>query len=194
VQLSLRPPAADLQREMAPPDGEAGLILVLAGGVCLKFWDRLLGWLPLAPDSLQAGPLLPRLAFAVLALALPSALALLALRIGSWLTLPQRAARRLRLGLYGLLPLLWALLLARHLPVGMAEAGRLLPVTFQQPLPSWSADHHVIAFCQSLVMLLGVGGSLVLLRRLLLNSRAALWWGSAAALALGAGGRWLVAG
>ncbi len=194
VQLSLRPPAADLQREMAPPDGETGLILVLAGGVCLKFWDRLLGGLPLAPDSLQAGPLLPRLAFAVLALALPSALALVALWIGSWLTPPERAARRLRLGLYGLLPLLWALLLARHLPVGMAEAGRLLPVTFQQPLPSWSADHHVIAFCQSLVLLLGVGGSLVLLRRLLLNSRGTLWWGSAAALALGAGGRWLVAG
>ena len=106
---------------------------------------------------------------------------------------PARAARRLRLGLYGLLPLLWALLLARHLPVGMAEAGRLLPVTFQLPLPSWSADHHVIAFCQSLVLVVGVGGSLVLLRRLRLNSRAALWWGSAAALVLGAGGRWLVA-
>jgi len=39
VQLSLRPPAADLQREMVPPAGEAGLILVLAGGVCLKFWS-----------------------------------------------------------------------------------------------------------------------------------------------------------
>ncbi|MCT0212586.1 MULTISPECIES: 4Fe-4S binding protein [unclassified Synechococcus] len=192
VQLSLRPPAADLQREMAPPDGEAGLILVLAGGVCLKFWDRLLGGLPLAPDSLQAGPLLPRLAFAALALALPSALALLALRIGSWLAPPERAARRLRLGLYGLLPLLWGLLLARHLPVGMAEAGRLLPVSFQLPLPSWSADPHVIAFCQSLVLLVGGAGSWLVLRRLLLPSRRLVWLACLGALAIGVGGRWLV--
>ncbi len=193
VQLSLRPPAADLQRDMAPPAGEAGLILVLAGGVCLKFWERLLGFLPLAPASLQSGPPLPRLAFACLALALPSAL-FLALR---WLAprlAPHTAAvARLRLALYGLLPLLWALLLARHLPVGMAEAGLLLPVTFQAPLPAWSADPHVIAFCQSLVLLVGVGGSLVLLRRLLLPSRLLIWLGSLAALLLGVGGRWLVA-
>lgn len=32
VQLRLRPPAADLQREMDAPEAEAGLILVLAGG------------------------------------------------------------------------------------------------------------------------------------------------------------------
>jgi polyferredoxin len=192
VQLSIRPPAADLQRTMAPPAGEAGLILVLAGGVCLKFWDRLLGGLPLAPPSLQAGPLLPRLAFACLALALPSAL-FLALR----LLAPQRSAGQLRLGLYGLLPLLWALLLARHLPVGMAEAGLVLPVSLAGlgpgPWPGWSFDDHVIAFCQTLVVLAGVVGAWLLLRRLLLPSRRLIWLASLAALGLAAGGRWLVA-
>ena len=71
VQLRLRPPAADLQPRMQPPDGERGLILVLAGGICLHHWQRLLGWLPLTPDSLQEGALLPRLSIAVLARHLP---------------------------------------------------------------------------------------------------------------------------
>ncbi len=197
VQLSLRPPAADLQREMDPPAGEAGLILVLAGGVCLRFWEKLLGWLPLAPVSLQSGPPLPRLAFALAALALPSLLFLVAR-----LVVPRIAPKplsqppspsRARLALYGLLPLLWALLLARHLPTGMAEAGLVLPVSLGGGWPGWSADPHVVAFCQSAVLLVGVAGSLVLLRRLVLPSRRLLWLSSAAAVLLGAGGRWLVA-
>ncbi len=192
VQLSLRPPAADLQRTMAPPVGEPGLILVLAGDVCLHHWTKLLGWLPLAPGSLSAGPLLPRLAFAALALAIPSAL-FLAARLAF-------SAERLRRALYGLLPLIWALLLARHLPVGMAEAGALLPVSFAPlapawaaGLPAWRADAHVVAFCQSAAVLTGLVGALVVLRRLLQSSRLA--WGGAALLAvlLAGAGRWLVA-
>ncbi|MEX1317133.1 MAG: sigma 54-interacting transcriptional regulator [Synechococcaceae cyanobacterium] len=190
VQLRLRPPAADLQREMEPPAGEAGLILVLAGGIALHHWQRLLGRLPLAPVSLQAGPLLPRLAFGCLALALPSLLFLL--------SRPLVAARQRRLLLYALLPLLWALLLARHLPVGMAEAGRLLAVSLAPlaagaaPLPVWSADAHVIAFCQSASVLLGLGWAAVLVRRLWPAPRQQLA-GVGIALLLAAGGRWLVA-
>ncbi|MFZ0408942.1 MAG: 4Fe-4S binding protein [Cyanobium sp.] len=200
VQLRLRPPAADLQREMVPPPGEAGLILVLAGGLSLQHWTRLLGWLPLAPVSLQDGPLLPRLAFAVLALALPSAL---------WLLLRQLLGRmkpggRPWLVLYALLPLLWAAMLAQHLPLGMAEAGRLLPVSLS-PLGldqggawqlrdwQWSADPHVIAFCQSLALAIGAAGSIVLLRRLLQLALPDWLWVSGLALLLGAGARWLVA-
>ena len=201
VQLRLRPPAADLQREMAPPAGEAGLILVLAGGLSLQHWNRLLGWLPLAPDSLQSGSLLPRLAFAMLALALPAVLWLLLQWTGRWQDwLGRAAAGRAWLLLYALLPLLWALMLAQHLPLGMAEAGQLLPVALA-PLGSgsllngwqWSADGHVIAFCQSLVVALGVLASIVLLRRLLqLEFRHWLWL-RGLPLLRGAGGRWLVA-
>ena len=185
VQLSLRPPAADIQREMSLPPGEPGLLLVLAGDVCLHHWQRLLGWSALAPASLVEGPWLPRLAAATLALALPSALFLLArLRFS-----PARLQRTL----YGLLPLVWALLLARHLPLGMGEAGQLLPVSGFTAAPFWSADPHVIAFCQSLAVLLGLVWAVLLLRRQLANSRQA--WFSAAALAVlvAAAGRWLVA-
>ena len=192
VRLSLRPPAADLQRDLEAPAAEAGLFLVLAGDLTLHHWQRLLGELPLAPASLSEGPLLPRLAFAALALALPS--------LGFLLMRPWFASQRLRRILYALLPLLWGLLLARHLPLGMAEAGTVLQVTvaplngpFAAQLPSWSADGHVIGFCQSVVVVVGLVGALVLLRRMLRVGSSALPAASLLALALAAGGRWLVA-
>ena len=172
VQLRLRPPAADLQKAMHSPDGERGLILVLAGGICLHHWDRLLGWLPLAPASLQDGPLLPRLSFALMALALP-ALA------GLWLQ---------RRWLYVALPLLWSLLLARHLPIGMLEGGTLLPDGW----PQWQADAHVIAFCQTLAVGVGLGTAMVMLRRLLDQSRRTWLVGSMVLVLLSLGGRLLV--
>ena len=172
-QLRLRPPAADLQPNMHTPSSERGLILVLAGGICLHHWQRLLGWLPLAPSSLHEGPLLTRLSFAVLALALPAA-------IGLWLN---------RRWLYAGLPLLWALLLARHLPIGMAEAGTVLPHGW----PHWSADPHVIGFCQTLVVGIGWIGAAILSRRLLDLDRRAWVMGSMVLLLVSFGGRWLVA-
>ncbi|MBM5819191.1 MAG: 4Fe-4S binding protein [Cyanobacteria bacterium K_DeepCast_150m_m2_101] len=185
VQLALRPPAADIQREMTLPPGEPALVLVLAGDVCLHHWQRLLGWSALAPVSLVEGPWLPRLAAATLALAVPSAL-FLAARI--WFS----QARLIRT-LYGLLPLIWALLLARHLPIGMAEAGTLLPVSGLLAAPVWSADPHVIAFCQSAAVVLGLSWAVVLLRRQLARSRQTWLGASALALLLAAAGRWLVA-
>jgi hypothetical protein len=192
VQLSLRPPAADLQRDLDAPEAEAGLILVLAGDLTLHHWQKLLGSFPLAPTSLSEGPLLPRLAFGALALALPS--------LGFLLMRPWFTPQRLRRTLYALLPLVWGLLLARYLPLGMAEAGRVLQVSFvpldgafAAQLPSWQGDPHVISFCQSVAVLVGGAGALVLLRRLLRPGSSALPAASLLAMALAAGGRWLVA-
>lgn len=183
VQLRLRPPGADLQRQMTAPHGEKLLLLVLFGGVMLHHWQHWLGWLSWAPASLSEGPLLPRLGIGLIALGLPLALA-------SWWPKPW---------LYGFLPLVWALLLARHLPVGMGEAGQLLPVSLwpwlgeqAQKLPSWSADPHVIAFCQSAVMLVGALWSLVMLRRLL-NPQQGRWLASTVAGLIALFGRWLIA-
>ena len=107
---------------------------------------------------------------------------------------------RIQRTLYGLLPLIWALLLARHLPLGMSEAGQLLPVSlaprdwsWSQTLPAWRADPHVIAFCQSMFVLLGWGASVALMRRQLANHRTAWMGASGLALALAMAGRWLVA-
>jgi len=94
-------------------------------------------------------------------------------------------------------------LLARHLPLGMAEAGQLLPVSasgllgaepdWLAALPTWRADVHVIGFCQSTAVLTGLLWAVALLRRQLSNSRAAWLGASALAVTLAAGGRWLVA-
>jgi hypothetical protein len=218
---------------MDPPAGEAGLILVLAGGLCLHHWERLLGWLPgkvaalagghgpaattLAGGldlkaqqalSLSEGPLLPRLAIACLALALPA---------GLWLVARNAAARLLPglgrpwLLLYALLPLLWSLMLAHHLALGMAEAGLVLPVSAAPllagswlgegatslaavlaGLPAWAADSHVIGFCQTLAVCLGLIGSVVLLRRLLLPDRLGWLVQAGGTLILASVGRWLL--
>ena len=192
LQLSLRPLAADLQRDLDEPDAEVGLLLVLAGDLTLHHWQRLRGALPLAPASLIEGPPLPRLAFAALALALPS--------LDFLLMVPWFKPQRLRRTLYALLPLLWGLLLARHRPLGTAKAGTVLPVSFSPlngefaaQLPSWRADDHLISFCQSGAVLAGLAGALVLLRRMLSAGSAALPAASLFALDLAAGGRWLVA-
>ena len=138
------------------------------------------------------------------ALALPS-LGFLLLR-GIW-SLWRRvrpgtriATTRQWLVLYGLLPLLWGLLLAQHLPMGMEEGGRLLAVSFSPRwpemaslMPVWSSDSSVVAFCQSLAVVTGVVGSVLLLRRLLLPGRWRWVWLSWLTLGLGIGGRWLVA-
>ena len=192
VQLAVRPPAADIQREMQLPRGEPALLLVLAGDVCLHQANRLLGWIPGTPESVLEGPLLPRLLLAISALSIPALLYCLASVAFS--------RERIRRTLYGLLPLVWALLLARHLPLGMSEAGQLLPVSlapmdwsWSQTLPTWRADSHVIAFCQSTFVLLGWGASVALLRRQLANHRTTWMGTSGLALVLALAGRWLVA-
>jgi len=206
----------------------------LAGGLCLHHWERLLGWLPAAVAALAAGdgspgapldgdlglqaqaffslgegPLLPRLAIACLALALPAGLWLVA-RTAVARLLPGRG--RPWLLLYALLPLLWGVMLAHHLALGMAEGGRVLVVSaaplvsswrleegLSQPLsllgqlPAWSADLHVIGFCQTLAVALGLAGSVVLLRRLLLPGRLGWVLQAAITLVIAGAGRWLVA-
>lgn len=191
VQLAVRPPAADLQRQMVIPTGEPALLLILAGSVCLHHWQGLWPWLPFAPASLVDGPLLPRLLLAAMSLALPAGLYLAAL--------PLLNLQRLRRTLYGMLPLFWALLLADHLPLGLLEAGQLLPVSFSSAAPfglsewpQWSADWHVVQFCQSLVVVLGAVASVVVLRRLLCNHRIAWLGGCAVMVMVAISGRWLV--
>jgi hypothetical protein len=113
---------------------------------------------------------------------------------------PVVAAPRRRQLLYALLPLVWALLLARHLPLGLGEAGQVVPVTLaplQLPwaelLPGWSADPHVIAFCQSAVVLLGLAGSMVLVPRLMPLSPLPMAAVLVGVALLAGAGRWLVA-
>jgi hypothetical protein len=60
-------------------------------------------------------------------------------------------------------------------------------------LPSWGADLHVIGFCQTLAVGVGLVGSVVLLRRLLLPERVAWLVQAGVTLILAVAGRWVVA-
>jgi hypothetical protein len=153
----------------------------------------LLGWSSLAPASLSSGPLLPRLSIATLALAIPSLFVLCAR--------PFFSQARLERTVYGMLPLFWSLLLANHLPLGMEEAGLVMPVSASPllgegawSLPHWRADPHVIAFCQSMSVTIGALWSAVILRRMLSNNRTAWIAATGLMLLLAATGRWLVNG
>jgi hypothetical protein len=103
-------------------------------------------------------------------------------------------------------------MLAHHLALGMAEAGMVLPVSAEpllamaqggsipaalvhllDGLPGWSADPHVIGFCQSLAVAMGLAGSLVLLRRLLVPETLGMVAQAILTVLLAAAGRWLVA-
>ena len=68
-----------------------------------------------------------------------------------------------------------------------------LGIPWQDALPLWRADSHVIGFCQALVVVLGLAMSVVLLRRQLATHRSAWLGASGLALVLAAAGRWLVA-
>ena len=89
--------------------------------------------------------------------------------------------------LYAGLPLLWALLLARHLPLGMREAGMVLPTGW----PHWSADPHVIGFCQTTIVLIGLLGAIILGRRMQEPNRKT-WLLGSMMVGLACAGRWLV--
>jgi hypothetical protein len=93
----------------------------------------------------------------------------------------------------------------------MAEAGMVLPVSAAPlldasrlgegsgslaavlaGLPAWRADSHVIGFCQTLAVGVGLLGSVVLLRRLVVPERRGWLAQSALVLGLAVAGRLLV--
>ena len=123
---------------MADRNTQPQLLLRFEAGDLQRQADALLGWipLPLAPASLQEGPLL------------------------AW-----------------------------HLPLGMLEAGTVLPASW----PQWSADPHLIGFCQTLKVSVDWGGAVVLLRRLLVQNSRQWVFSSLMLLILSLAGRWLVA-
>ena len=95
------------------------------------------------------------------------------------------------MALYALLPLLWGGLLAQHLALGMAEAGQVWAVSMGGGW-AWRADPHVIGFCQTLAVAIGLAGSVVLLRRLLLPQRLGWLVQALIASGLALAERWLV--
>ena len=72
--------------------------------------------------------------------------------------------------------------------MGMLEGGTLLPAGW----PSWSADPHVVGFCQGGLVTIGLISSVVLARRLIIPEHFNWELGSMVMLVLSRTGRWLV--
>ena len=78
------------------------------------------------------------------------------------------------------------------MPVSLSPLAAVGRGDWLAQLPAWRADAHVIAFCQSVVVLFGLAAAVVVLRRLLANHRSAWLAASTLALLLAGIGRWLV--
>lgn len=192
VEFNLRPPAIELWTTHVPRSYEVALMFLLLGGVYLHRLPELQSWLGLHVDLTQ---FLPHLGISLLALIIPAAIPLTAyaLMVGLYRLSQNRFKPRRFVELaYGYLPLVLGSNLAHYLRLGLAEGGRILPVTFAtfglqgDQLPVLVAHPAVIEFLQGTTLIVSVLLTIVLTQKIARQSMRSLFWQHLAAIALGA--------
>jgi transcriptional regulator with AAA-type ATPase domain/NAD-dependent dihydropyrimidine dehydrogenase PreA subunit len=197
VAVNLRPPGIELWTTHQPRAYEVALLLLLLGGVVLHHLPRLVTGLGLAWDLQRMGV---HAGVAIAALGLPALLPFGAhgfsqLQHRLLLTLKPRPFQD---WIYGLLPLVWLGNLAHYLPLGLLEAGRILPVgaaTFgwsEASLPVAIAHPAVVSFLQGTVLILGALLSVLLTQKIARQPLRLLLPQHVSTLALTAGFWWLL--
>ncbi|MEM6452345.1 MAG: sigma 54-interacting transcriptional regulator [Cyanobacteria bacterium P01_D01_bin.105] len=168
ISLNLRPPGIELWTTHNASSYEVALLLLLLGAV---FLHRLPELTTLFLGDTQ---ILERFSghalVSVMALFLPSAIALLSNQLRIWVQ-GTRANRTFLTLAYGYLPLLLFASLAHYLQLGLTEAGQIIPVfatTFSLPAPAITFTAHpaVIAFLQGSALLLGALLSVLLTHKI----------------------------
>jgi len=160
VEVNLRPPGIEIWTTHIPRSYEVALLLLLLNNVFLHCLPALNQELSLGLNLEDFGQ---HALLAIAALSLPALLPLLAqaiLRPNYSLSRALKPRRFLELA-YGYLPLVLAGNLAYYLPLGLGEAGRILPVSLATA--GWAGDGWpilvahpaAIAFLQGSVLLLG---------------------------------------
>lgn len=171
VAVNLRPPGIELWTTHQPRLYEVALLLLLLDAVVLHHLPRLvtglgLGW-DLQNFSVHAG-------VAIAALSLPALMPLLAqgiIRLIHTLGLTRKPRPFVELA-YGYLPLLLLGTLAHYLPLGLTEAGQILPVSaatvgLSLPhLPVLVAHPAVVTFLQGTALLAGALLSVILTQKI----------------------------
>ncbi|MEN9275683.1 MAG: sigma 54-interacting transcriptional regulator [Gloeomargarita sp. GMQP_bins_5] len=189
VELNLRPPGIDLWTTQEASAAEVCLLLLLLGAVVLHRLPLLEQWWELTPAGRPAQGVI-----AIAALALPGGL------VWFWHRVQQALGRPtpfLSLA-YSYLPLVLGANLAYYLPLGLGEAGHLLPVTLatfgvtEVPLPAWQAHPAVIGFLQSAALGGSTLASLWLSHRISRLPLASLWPHQVGILAMAAALTWLI--
>jgi polyferredoxin len=168
VEVNLRPPGIELWTTHLPRTYEVALLLLLLGGVYVHRLPELQAQLGL---SLDLTKFLPHLGLSIAALSIPATLPLIAY---GGMQLVHRLLQNLNSQIpnpkprpfvelaYGYLPLVLAGNLAHYLRLGLAEGGRILPVTLAtfglsgEGMPMLVAHPAVIAFLQGVTLIVGV--------------------------------------
>jgi transcriptional regulator with AAA-type ATPase domain/NAD-dependent dihydropyrimidine dehydrogenase PreA subunit len=178
VELNLRPPGIELWTTHKPVASEVALLFLLFGAVLLHRLpelEQLTGW------NLHLNHFGWHSLVSVLTLGIPLAIALPLYGVMRWLR-PEIKARSFVELAYGYLPLVLGGTMAHYFSLGLAEAGRILPVGLATVglagganLPVWVADRAVITFLQGAVLLVSAGLSLILTQKIAKQPGAKLW-------------------
>ncbi|OLP17904.1 AAA family ATPase [Leptolyngbya sp. 'hensonii'] len=169
VELNLRPPGIELWTTHVPRSDEVALLFLLFGAVLLHRLPEIATQFHL---SLSLDTFAGHAGSSLLALLVPGAIAGIAYgimglsgRIGRGGTVKPRPFIELA---YGYLPLVLGGSLAHYLPLGLSEAGRVIPVTLATFGYTGGlhlvtiADPVVIAFLQGVTLIVSVWLSIIL--------------------------------
>lgn len=171
VEFNLRPPGIELWTTHVPRSYEVALLLLLLDAVFLHRLPQVQAQLGFSWDLNQFWI---HSGLAILVLSLPALLPLVCHQIMRLLgefqsTVKLRPFKELA---YGYLPLVLAANLAYYLPLGLGEAGQILPITLGtfgfsgQGLPVMVAHPAVITFLQGTLLIFGVILSIFLTQKI----------------------------
>lgn len=203
VEVNLRPPGIELWTTHVARSYEVALLFLLWGGVFLHRLPELNSWLGLNVDLTDFWQ---HLGFSLAALVVPAAIALVGY---GWMWLVYKINYALKNQIlkktgisfvfsplsfvklaYGYLPLVLGCSLAHYLPLGLGEAGRILPVTLAtfglngEGLPIWVAHPATIAFLQATTLVFSVILTAILTQKIARKSVRSLFGQHLAAIVL----------
>ncbi|TVU55188.1 MAG: 4Fe-4S binding protein [Arthrospira sp. PLM2.Bin9] len=157
VEVNLRPPGIELWTTHIPRTYEVALLFLLLDAVFLHHLPQLQQYFNF---TLNLDNFWIHLGVATVVLALPAIIPGFAHLIYRLIS-PRKPRKFIELA-YGLLPFALAINLAHYLRLGLAEGGRILPVTLAtfgldgSSLPVWVAHPAVIEFLQGTTLLSGI--------------------------------------
>ncbi|EAZ91389.1 AAA-type ATPase lid domain-containing protein [Crocosphaera chwakensis] len=171
VEFNLRPPGIELWTTHVPRNYEVALLFLLLDAVFLHRLPQVQAQLGFSWDLNQFWI---HSGLAILTLGLPAIFPLVFHQIMRlWGAFQSRVKiRPFKELAYGYLPLVLAGNLAYYLPLGLGEAGQILPITLAtfgfsgQGLPIMVAHPAVIAFLQEILLILGVILSIILTQKI----------------------------
>ncbi|MBD2494518.1 cyclic nucleotide-binding domain-containing protein [Nostoc sp. FACHB-280] len=178
VEFNLRPPGIELWTTHAPRQYEVALLFLLLGGVYLHRLPELQSWLGLHLDLNQFWQ---HLGLSLFALIFPVAVAGAAYFVIQLFNF-QRKPKSFKELAYGYLPLVLGGNLAHYLHLGLAEGGKILPVTLatfglnSEHLPVMIAHPAVISFLQGFTLIISTLLTIVLTQKIARQPLRSLLW------------------